>query len=104
MTPVTLVLCTVPEPEASGLADCLLTDKLVACVTVIGPVTSMYRWQGEREESQEMLLFMKAPTSLLPKLRERIVELHSYEVPEVLEFHADSGLAAYADWVAKSCE
>ena len=104
MTPVSLVLCTVPESEAGSLADQLLSDKLVACVNMLGPVTSLYWWQGEREESCEILLLMKTPTSLLPKLRERIALLHSYEAPEVLEFHADSGLGTYMEWVAKSCE
>ena len=56
------------------------------------------------EEGREMLLFMKTPGRLAPRLRARILELHSYETPEILEFHADSGLPAYMDWVARSCE
>ena len=103
MTAVTLVLCTVPEAEAAALADRLLEEELVACVNVIGPVTSRYRWQGKVERAEEMLLMMKTAGRLAGRLRERIVELHSYDVPEVLEFHADSGLPAYLDWVGESC-
>jgi len=101
---VSLVMCTAPQEEAAALADQLLSEKLVACVNMIGPVASRYRWQGALEESQEILLFMKTSTSLVDRLRDRVVELHSYDVPEILEFRADSGLAAYTDWVAKSCE
>ena len=90
--------------EALRIGRALVEERLAACANVIDNVTSLYWWQGEREESREMLLLMKAPGQLVPRLRERIVELHSYEVPEVLEFHADSGLAAYMAWVAKSCE
>ncbi len=104
MNPVTLVLCTAPESEAASLAEQLLREKLVACVNLVGPVTSLYLWQGEREESREMMLVMKTEGRTAAALRARIVELHSYEVPEILEFHADSGLEGYMDWVPKSCE
>jgi periplasmic divalent cation tolerance protein len=101
---VTLVLCTAPEGEAASLAEQLLRDRLVACVNLVGPVTSMYVWQGAKEESREVLLIMKTARHLAAALRERIVELHSYEVPEVLEFDADGGLDRYMEWVAGSCE
>lgn len=104
MSPVTLVLCTAPESEAVSLADQLLCEKLVACVNLVGPVTSLYMWQGEREESREMMLVMKTARDSVSALRTRIVELHTYEVPEVLEFHADSGLEGYMNWVSKCCE
>ena len=104
MTAVTLVLCTAPESEAAALADQLLREKLVACVNLLGPVTSLYMWEGEREESREMMLVMKTEGRTASALRARIVELHTYEVPEVLEFHADSGLEGYMDWVSKCCE
>ena len=103
MSSVTVVLCTAPEGEASGLARDLLAERLVACVNVMGPVTSHYRWEGRVEESREMMLVMKTASELAPRLRERITELHSYSVPEILEFHADSGLPAYLAWVAASC-
>ncbi len=104
MNPVTLVLCTCPEAEAQALADQLLTEKLVACVNFIGPVRSRYWWEGAIDESTETLLVMKTAGPLATRLRERINELHSYDVPEVLEFHADAGLPAYMAWVSASCQ
>ncbi len=103
MNAVTIVLCTAPEEEARGLADQLLAEKLVACINLIGPVTSRYRWEGEVEEAREMLLLMKTSGPLAAKLRARVEQLHSYDCPEVLEFHADSGLPAYMAWVCDVC-
>lgn len=101
--PIYLVLCTVPEDAARGLVDTLLEERRIACANLLGPVESRYRWQGELEVSQEILLLMKARSSTLAELRDRIAGLHPYEVPEVLEFRADSGLPAYLAWVAASC-
>ena len=104
MTDVTLVVCTAPEGEVSDLVDKLLAEQLIACVNMMGPMTSRYRWEGAIEESREVLLLMKTRSDLAPELRRRIVELHSYSVPEVLEFSAASGLAAYMDWVGETCK
>ncbi len=100
---VVLVLCTVPEPEARSLVDQLLEERLVACVNMLGPVVSRYHWEGKIDEGREMVLLMKTTTALKEQLRRRIQELHSYTVPEVLEFDADSGLEGYLDWVKDSC-
>ena len=102
-TQVVLVVCTVPEPEARSLVDQLLEERLVACVNMLGPVVSRYRWEGKIEEGQEIVLLMKTTTACKEKLRQRIGDLHSYTVPEVLEFDVDSGLESYLDWVKGSC-
>ena len=85
-TQVVLVLCTVPEPEARSLVDQLLEERLVACVNMLGPVVSRYHWEGKIDEGREMVLLMKTTTALKEQLRQRIRDLHSYTVPEVLEF------------------
>ena len=100
---VFVVLCTVPIDEARALADQLLDERLVACVNFVGPITSRYHWEGRTEESTEMLLLMKTTDAARARLRRRIDELHSYSVPEVLEFGADGGLPAYLAWVAAVC-
>ena len=100
---VFLVLSTVPAAEAKSLADRLLDERLVACVNFLGPIASRYHWEGQIEESTEVLLLMKTTGAARTRLRERIVELHSYAVPEVLEFGAAGGLPAYLDWVAATC-
>jgi periplasmic divalent cation tolerance protein len=102
-TEVYVVLCTVPPAQATALADRLLAERLVACVNLVGPMRSRYRWQGEIEQADEMLLVMKTTGARRPALRERIVALHEYEVPEVLELPAAGGLAAYLAWVGECC-
>jgi periplasmic divalent cation tolerance protein len=102
-TQVALVVCTVSEKEARPLTDQLLADRLVACVNLLGPVVSRYHWEGKIEEGREMLLLMKTTASLKVRLRQRISELHSYTVPEVLEFDVDSGLEGYLNWVRSCC-
>ena len=104
MSDVVLVLCTAPQDEAGMLAGQLLEENLVACVNEIGPVTSRYRWKGEVTTSREVLLLMKTTRERVAVLRDRIEALHSYEVPEVLEFDVASGLPAYLQWVVESCE
>ena len=99
---VLLVLCTVPTQRARSLADQLLAERLVACVNFI-PVSSRYRWKGEIEEAQETLLLMKTSGATVHRLRSRVAEIHSYDVPEVLQFADDSGLPAYLRWVVESC-
>lgn len=103
MNAVTVLLCTAPEAEAASLANQLVSEKLAACVSVLAPMTSRYWWHGRIEEVREVMLIVKTAGRLAAKVRQRIVELHSYEVPEVLEFHADAGLPAYLEWVASSC-
>lgn len=100
---VFLVLCTVPEPEARALADQLLEERRIACANLLGPIESRYRWQGKLEVANEVLLLMKTRSAMLAGLRDRIAELHSYDVPEVLEFRAESGLPPYLEWVVGSC-
>lgn len=99
---IVVVLCTVSCDKAATLADTLLDEGLIACANLIGPFDSRYRWRGVIETGREMLLLMKTRRDLTSRLRARIVELHDYEVPEVLEVAAD-GLPAYLQWVASAC-
>lgn len=100
---VTVVLCTAPVDKAEWLAERLLEDGWIACANLVGPVVSRYVWEGRLERAEETLLVLKTRTDLLAGLRTRIVELHPYEVPEVLELPTSGGLDAYLTWVQASC-
>ncbi len=104
MNAVTVILCAAPEAQARGMADRLLEERLAACVQLLGPVTSRYRWRGEVEEAREVLLLIKTAGRVASRARARLRELHPYEVPEILELHADSGLPEYLAWVTASCQ
>ncbi len=104
-----IVLCTAPEAgNTEGrlggreLAQRLVEERLCACVNVIPAVQSCFRWEGRVEAAEEMLLIAKTTPAAAPRLRERIAELHPYDVPEVLEVPATGGLPAYLAWLSDS--
>lgn len=96
-----LCLCSCPDDaSATRIADALVDERLAACVSILPGVRSVYRWQGRIEHAGEMLLLVKTSAGRADTLRERIVALHPYELPEVIMVEADGGLPAYLDWVA----
>lgn len=99
---VVVVLSTVPPDRAEDLAEALVRSGLAACVNQIGPVRSRYVWQGAVESAEETLLLIKTTAARAPDLRARLVELHPYEVPEVIQLAVAGGLPAYLQWVVDS--
>lgn len=103
MTDKRVVLSTVSSVnEARTIANALVEKQLAACVNIIGPIHSIYRWKGDIDESQEFLLIIKTIADNVSRLREEIVRLHSYEVPECIALGIESGLPAYLDWISES--
>ena len=104
VTPMRIVLCNAPPAEAENLAQILVEERLAACVNLM-PVRSVYRWQGAVLQESEVTLLIKVSASRVSELRERIVQLHSYEVPEVvvLEVSTPESLASYVAFVRDSC-
>ena len=99
--PVLLSFTTCPDVDAaSRLAEALVDERLAACVNIVPGIQSVYRWQGKLERSDEVLLIAKTTTECAESLQQRIVELHPYELPEVLLVESAGGLPAYLDWVA----
>jgi periplasmic divalent cation tolerance protein len=98
---VRVVFCTCPAEAAKGLARQLVEEHLVACVNIVPGLTSIYRWEGKVCEDGESLLVIKTRAELMARLSARIVELHPYEVPEViaLPLAAGEGNPAYLDWL-----
>jgi periplasmic divalent cation tolerance protein len=78
----------------------LVEKRLVACVQILGPIQSIYRWQGAVEDTNEWLLLMKSKASLYPFIEEEIRRQHPYEVPEIIAISIEEGLAGYLNWVA----
>lgn len=97
---VRVVLVTAPGLEvARGLARALVEAKLAACVNLVPGVRSVYRWKGEVQEDEEVLLVVKTRADRGAALAHRIRDLHPYDLPEVLELAAVGGSPAYLDWV-----
>jgi len=89
------------ESAAAVLSEVLVDERLAACVQVIGPIRSTYRWKGAVEKSSEWLCLAKTATTRLPALCDRIRSLHSYEQPEIVATPITGGDADYLDWVKR---
>ena len=98
-----VALCTVAKPEdAEYLARELVERRLAACVNLLPPVTSIYRWKGDVERAAETLLLIKTTAARFEALREAIVSLHGYDVPELIALPVSAGHAPYLAWLAES--
>ncbi len=90
------------EEEAERIAAALVERHLAACVQVIGPIASHYRWQGETKRQREWLCLAKTTSARYAELEAAIRELHSYEEPEVIATPIAAGSSGYLAWVAES--
>jgi periplasmic divalent cation tolerance protein len=103
MPDAVLLLSTCGSREEAGrIAEQLIERRLAACVNIIPGLTSIYRWQGAIERSEELLLLIKTTAERASDTEAAVRELHSYETPEILRFHADGGAAPYLAWIAES--
>ena len=94
---------TMPDKErAASLARALVDEGLAACVNIVPGVKSIYQWEGRLQEDEEVLCLIKTRPAVFDRARARILELHPYEVPEILAFAVDNGSPAYLDWLKKS--
>ncbi|HEY9524272.1 MAG TPA: divalent-cation tolerance protein CutA [Thermopolyspora sp.] len=93
---------TTVESEAEGarLARSIVEARLAACVQVTGPVSSVYRWQGEVEETEERQLFIKTAVDRFPELEAHINAYHSYDTPEIIAVPI-TGSTEYLEWISQ---
>ncbi|MGH9554709.1 MAG: divalent-cation tolerance protein CutA [Terriglobales bacterium] len=105
MTDKRIVLTTAGSPEeARKIANGLVERRLAACVNIVGPMESVYRWQGAVETAAEFLLVIKTTAAAFARIRDAIRELHSYEVPECVMLSIEDGSEAYLKWLGESVE
>jgi periplasmic divalent cation tolerance protein len=98
-----LVLTTVARAEdAERIAEALVERRLAACVNVLPGVRSIYRWKGAVERDEERLLVVKTRADRFDALRDAILALHPYEVPEVVAVPIEAGSPAYLRWLDES--
>ena len=96
-----IVLTTAPdEAKAAGIAHALVAERLAACVNRVPGVVSTYRWQGEIQNDAEHLLLIKTTSARFEALKRRLLELHPYELPELVAVRVESGLERYLAWIA----
>jgi periplasmic divalent cation tolerance protein len=97
---VLIVLTNMPDAEsAETLAGALVAERLAACVNILAPCRSVYRWQGAIEWADEVPLLIKTARDRYPALQQRLKALHPYDVPEILVCTPEAGWPAYTGWV-----
>jgi periplasmic divalent cation tolerance protein len=103
MTQCQFLLSTIDNAQqAEAIAEALVTERLAACVNLVSNVFSIYKWRGAIEKTAEILLIIKTSEEKREKAMRRLVELHPYEVPEVIAFPIEAGHAPYLAWVLES--
>jgi periplasmic divalent cation tolerance protein len=97
-----LVLTTCPDEAcAERIARALVAEGLAACVNILPPMRSIYRWKGKIEDASEQLLVIKSATARFPAIRDRLRALHPYELPEIIAVPIADGLPEYLAWLNK---
>jgi periplasmic divalent cation tolerance protein len=98
-----IVLTTLPvDADATAFARTLLDERLAACVNLLPPMESVYRWEGRIEREKERQLFIKTSRDRIVPLWDRVRELHPYEVPEFVVLSIVDGNDAYLRWIGES--
>jgi periplasmic divalent cation tolerance protein len=97
-----IVLTTCPDEVcAERIARALVAEGLAACVNILPPMRSIYRWKGKIEDVTEQLLVIKSVTARFPAIRDRLRALHPYELPEIIAVPIADGLPEYLAWLNK---
>jgi periplasmic divalent cation tolerance protein len=95
-----IVLTTCPDAAvAERIARVLVEEGLAACVNILGPVRSIYKWRGRIEDAGEHLLVVKSARARFPDIRDRLRSLHPYELPEIIAVPIADGLPEYLAWL-----
>lgn len=99
------IVCFITAPnedEAVNIARTLVGCRLAACANIVKNVRSIYSWQGAIEDDAEVLMIVKSKRSLFHKLSEKVKEIHSYDVPEVIALPIIDGSEEYLNWLRES--
>jgi len=96
---IVVLVTTNSEEEAERIAQEIVQEHLVACVNIIPRIKSVYFWKGEVCKDNESLLVIKTRGEKFEALKDKIIQLHSYEVPEIIALPIVKGSQAYLDWL-----
>jgi len=100
-----IVFVTVPSrADGERIAAAVVGEQLAACVNILGPIRSIYRWQGEICRDDEHLLLIKSTRAAYAALEARVKALHTYETPEVIAVPVELGSSEYLQWLRGALE
>ena len=98
---IVLVTCG-SEEEALKIANALVESRLAACVNLVAPIRSIYRWEGRMWDEKEWLLIIKTQKNRFEDLEKKIKSLHSYSVPEIVSVPIVEGSSSYLNWISEN--
>ena len=99
-SPALLCLTTLPdEAAADKLAQGLVAERLAACVNILAPCRSVYRWQGAIQNDLEVPILIKTTAERYPALESYLRQNHPYELPELIAVEVEQGLPPYLAWL-----
>ena len=96
---IQVVTTTGRKEDAEAIGRRLVEERLAACVQIAGPITSIYRWEGKIETSQEWQCWAKTRQECYRRIEETVAQLHPYDVPEILAIPILSGSGSYLSWL-----
>lgn len=97
---IIIVFSNVPDVDcAQRIGEALVNAQLAACVNILSPCQSMYRWQGKLERASEIPMVIKTRQTVYDKVETMILSMHPYELPEIIALHVSGGLPRYLQWV-----
>jgi periplasmic divalent cation tolerance protein len=98
---IVLVTCG-SEEEALKIANALVESRLAACVNLVAPIRSIYRWEERMWDEKEWLLIIKTQKDRFEELEKKVKSLHSYSVPEIVSLPIVEGSSSYLDWISEN--
>ncbi|MCY7271891.1 MAG: divalent-cation tolerance protein CutA [Sphingomonas bacterium] len=102
MTVVTVYVVFANADEAEAIGRAMIDERLAACINILGPCRSIYRWEDRIETVVEVPALFKSTLALADTLIARIADLHSYDTPAIVVWPIDNLLIGYGDWVGES--
>ncbi len=100
MKQISLISSTLEnKKDAERIAGLLLDQKLIACAQIAGPITSIYRWNGETTSATEFTLSLKTAPSLTEAVKTLLLQEHPYDLPEIIVQEIANSSHEYSEWV-----
>jgi periplasmic divalent cation tolerance protein len=100
--PIVIFVTCGSEEEGLKIANALVEGHLAACVNLISPIRSIYRWEGKIWDEKEWLLIIKTQKDRFEELEKKVKSLHSYSVPEIISLPISEGSSSYLKWIKES--
>ena len=104
ITSIIILVTAGSETEAEKIARALVEERLAACVNIVSPIRSIYRWEDKVQDDREWLLVIKTQSKYFAAIEARVKALHSYQVPEVIALPIVAGSEPYLDWLKSATE